>query len=69
MSMIDDLYAIERYDPDGGETEPTEAAYQAFETWVRDRYGEATWDRYRAGGWGEDRSEGDWSHHYDAYDY
>lgn len=65
----DVLYAIQRFDPDGGEREPTEADYIAFEAAVRRDFGDAAWEVYRAGGWAQDRSEGDWSHHYDAYDY
>ena len=64
------LDIIQRYDPDGGEREPTAADYAAFEAWVRKSYGDATWDAYRVGGWAQDRSEGDWSHFYSPhYEY
>lgn len=63
------LYAIQARDPDGGERQPTEADYRSFEDWARRTYGDAAWNTYRRGGWAQDRSEGDWSHHGDAYDY
>lgn len=42
---------IQRFDPDGGSVQPTDADYTAFQKWVRDTYGDAVWDVYRAGGW------------------
>lgn len=63
------LKAIMAHDPDGGSVEPTPNMYLAFETWVRMTYGDNAWEVYRAGNWAEDRSEGDWTHHGDAYDF
>lgn len=54
MASYDTLLQIQRADPDGGEREPTEADYAAFEAWVIRTYGRAAWDHYRGNtGWGE----------------
>ncbi len=50
----DDLMAIQRCDPDGGEREPTEEDYAAFARWVVATFGQDAWDRYAAGGWGRE---------------
>lgn len=63
------LKAIMARDPDGGEVEPTPTAYAIFEAWAIEAYGRDAWEVYRAGGWAEDRSEGDWTHHGDASDF
>lgn len=65
----DVLYTIQRADPDGGEREPTAADYAAFEAWARQGFGDAAWEVYSAGGWAQDRSEGDWSHFSPHFDY
>jgi len=69
MANLNDLEIIMRYDPDGWESEPTATDYAAFERWVISTYGQEMWDVYRAGGWGEDQSVGDWSHHYEYDEY
>lgn len=38
-------------DPDGGEREPTEAAYAYHEKWAVDTFGRDVWEWYAAGGW------------------
>ncbi|GLZ81391.1 hypothetical protein Afil01_61980 [Actinorhabdospora filicis] len=45
------LDTIAKYDPEGGETEPTESDRDAHEAWARERYGDETWEAYRRGGW------------------
>lgn len=45
------LQAIMHRDPDGGETEPTEAAYAAHRAWAIEAFGPAVWALYTAGGW------------------
>lgn len=62
MAHFDDLRAIERLDPDGGEREPTQDDYDAHRAWAIRMFGEATWRAYQAGGWGEEHR------HADAYD-
>ena len=47
------LKAIEARDPDGGEREPTEAAYAYHEKWAIETYGREVWKTYITGGWGE----------------
>ncbi len=55
VSDLDKLRAIERYDPDGGDREPTDADYLAHETWARQAFGDDVWNTYRQGGWDEAR--------------
>lgn len=64
----DVLNAIMRHDPDGGCVEPTPEAYEAFERYVRQRYGDAAWEAYHRPGW-NDRTDGDWSHTVPDDDY
>jgi hypothetical protein len=45
------LQAIESRDPDGGEREPTEAAYLYHEKWAVETFGREVWERYAAGSW------------------
>lgn len=47
------LKAIEARDPDGGEREPTEAAYLYHEKWSIYHYGQEVWDLYLKDGWRE----------------
>lgn len=47
------LRQIEAADPDGGETEPTEADYANHQRWAIETYGRAVWEQYRQSGWGE----------------
>jgi hypothetical protein len=47
-----DLYAIQRADPDGHPTEPTDADHARFKAWVVEQYGREVWNIYQAGGWG-----------------
>lgn len=47
------LKAIEAADPDGGEREPTEAAYAYHEKWAIETYGRDAWEHYIGGGWDE----------------
>ena len=58
------LNAIQAADPDGGETEPTEADYARHKTWAIESFGIEAWDAYRVGGWDDpaDWREGDFSH-------
>lgn len=56
----DDLYAIQRRDPDGDENRtsaPTQADYDNHRDWATRTYGNEAWDRYRRGNWM--RGEGD----------
>jgi hypothetical protein len=62
------LLVIEKYDPDGGETRPTEAQYAAHEAWAISQFGQAAWDRYREGGWGRESGYNDGGAS-DDYDY
>lgn len=41
------LDQISKADPDGGDHEPTDADYAAFENWAVQTYGRETWDSYR----------------------
>jgi hypothetical protein len=61
------LYAIMARDPDGGSVEPTDAMYAAFHAWVVATYGREVLDYYLIPGWGEDRTVGDWSAHYEDH--
>lgn len=49
------LNSIMSRDPDGGDIEPTPAAYDAHRRWAVEAYGQAMWDRYCAGNWIETR--------------
>lgn len=40
-------------DPDGGEREPTEADYAAFERYALDTYGVEVWRTYMGSNWAE----------------
>lgn len=51
------LYAIQSTDPDGGETEPTDAAYAAHESWAVATFGRDAWNAYRRSGW-DDPADG-----------
>lgn len=42
------LKQIQASDPDGHETEPTEADYAAFEEWVTERYGPDAMRQYKS---------------------
>lgn len=53
-AMLPALRAIMGRDPDGGQTEPTEAAYAAHKAWAIDAYGTEVWGVYVAGGWDDD---------------
>ncbi len=46
MDELTILRSIARRDPDGGETEPTEADYARFKAEVIEAHGEAIWKRY-----------------------
>jgi hypothetical protein len=52
MQQYRNLMAIQAADPDGGERKPTEKAYADHQAWAVATFGRATWDVYRAGGWG-----------------
>jgi hypothetical protein len=52
------LRQIQLGDPDGGETEPTEADYARFEAGVIATYGRAAWNAYNGSNWAE-RSDSD----------
>lgn len=51
------LREIMRRDPDGGETEPTEAAYAAHRAWAIGTYGPSLWETYSEGGWDDPADE------------
>lgn len=51
------LRTIQREDPDGKETEPTEADYASFKGWVLGRFGPDAWNTYRLATWGETDDE------------
>lgn len=42
------LRAIQSCDPDGGETEPTEAAYAVHKAWAIARFGPEVWKIYNS---------------------
>ena len=45
------LYEISRFDPDGGDVEPTTEDHNVFAQWVREAYGDDLWDTYRNTNW------------------
>jgi hypothetical protein len=51
--MLRALRVIEDHDPDGGEIEPTEAAYAAHQAWAIEAFGPKVWAIYAAGGWAD----------------
>lgn len=48
---LDELYAIQQRDPDGGEFEPTEEDYRQFRVWIVSTYGIDAWHDYMDGNW------------------
>lgn len=48
------LKLIESSDPDGGETEPTDADHDAHRAWAIRTFGQRVWNEYAAGGWEPD---------------
>lgn len=55
--MREALRAIQACDPDGGETEPTEAMYRAHKTWALQAFGPEVWATYAQGGWDDPADE------------
>jgi len=49
--MNEELYEIQKHDPNGKRTRPTQADYDAFEQWAIATYGRNVWNRYCEGGW------------------
>lgn len=50
-TSVTTLLAIQRTDPDGGQTEPTDAEYAQFEQAIARRYGQEALDDYYGSAW------------------
>jgi hypothetical protein len=51
ITPLDELYAIQQRDPDGGEVEPTEEDYRQFRVWIVANYGIDAMHDYLDGNW------------------
>lgn len=51
------LNSIASRDPDGGENEPTDAAYTAHQHWAVAAYGKSMWDLYSNANWADTRED------------
>jgi hypothetical protein len=51
---LNELYAIQQRDPDGGEIEPTEEAYRQFRAWIVENFGIDALHDYYDGSWAPD---------------
>lgn len=58
------LNAIQAYDPDGGEIEPTDAMHADHKSWAISRYGVKAWQDYKTDGWA---NPADWQDGADVY--
>jgi hypothetical protein len=60
ITEYDALLIIQRSDPDGGETEPTDEDHARHQRWAIERFGPSIWQRYRASGWLRDADNSQW---------